>query len=102
MMTELIKCSNCRCKFINDDEHIKSDFGYNRLGERFKCCLKCREKKREQTKSYAETHKEHIQEYNKLYRAERRDCYLQKNKEYRQRQAKQHSWRRRATLYKML
>ena len=22
-----IKCSKCRCKYINDDEHIKADFG---------------------------------------------------------------------------
>ena len=40
-----IKCSSCKCKYINDDEHIKSDFGYNRLEERFKTCVKCRDKK---------------------------------------------------------
>ena len=33
-----IKCSRCKCKYTNDDEHIKSDFGYNRLEERFKTC----------------------------------------------------------------
>ena len=26
-----IKCSKCRCKYINDEEHIKADFGYTRL-----------------------------------------------------------------------
>ena len=40
-----IKCSRCTCKYINDDEHIKKDFGYNRLNERFKTCSKCRDKK---------------------------------------------------------
>ena len=40
-----IKCSKCKCKYINDDEHIKADFGYNRLNERFKTCTKCRTKK---------------------------------------------------------
>ena len=39
-----IKCSKCRCKYINDDDHIKNDFGYNRLEERFKTCVKCRER----------------------------------------------------------
>ena len=41
---EYIKCSKCRCKHINDDEHIKKDFGYNRLEQRFKTCVKCRDK----------------------------------------------------------
>ena len=39
-----IKCSRCKCKYINDNEHIKHDFGYNRLEERYKTCVKCREK----------------------------------------------------------
>ena len=39
-----IKCKGCKCKYINDDEHIKEDFGYNRLGERLKACVKCRNK----------------------------------------------------------
>ena len=39
-----IKCSRCTCKYINDDEHIRKDFGYNRLNERCKCCVKCRDK----------------------------------------------------------
>ena len=37
-----IKCSKCRCKYINDVEHIKTDLGYNRLNEKFKTCVKCR------------------------------------------------------------
>ena len=40
-----IKCSKCKCKYINDDEHIKKDFGYNRLNERYKTCVKCRTKR---------------------------------------------------------
>ena len=39
-----IKCSKCKCKYMNDDKHIKNDFGYNRLEERFKTCTKCRTK----------------------------------------------------------
>ncbi len=41
-----IKCSKCKCKYINDDEHIKKDFGYNRMNERYKTCVKCRTKTR--------------------------------------------------------
>ena len=39
-----IKCKGCKCKYINDEEHIKEDFGYNRLGEQLKSCVKCRTK----------------------------------------------------------
>ena len=39
-----IKCLRCKCKYLNDDEHIKTGFGHNRLNERFKTCNKCREK----------------------------------------------------------
>ena len=41
-----IKCSKCKCKYINDDNHIQTDFGFNRLNERFKTCTKCRSKTR--------------------------------------------------------
>ena len=37
-----IHCSTCKKKFINDYDHIKVDFGYNRLNIRFKCCVQCR------------------------------------------------------------
>ena len=35
-------CPRCHMKFSNDDEHIKIDFGYNRLDIRCKTCVKCR------------------------------------------------------------
>ena len=41
---KMIKCSMCKCKYINDDEHVKVDFGYNRLNERFNTCVKCCDK----------------------------------------------------------
>ena len=42
---KFVKCSKCKCKYINDDdEHIKHDLGYNKLNERFKCFVKCRDK----------------------------------------------------------
>ena len=35
-----IKCKGCKCKHINVDEHIKQDFGYKRLCEKLKSCVK--------------------------------------------------------------
>ena len=56
--SKYIKCSKCWCKYINDDEHIKQDFGYNRLEERFKTCVKCREtRKKEVSERMKEYHK---------------------------------------------
>ena len=40
-----IKCKGCGCKYINDGEHIKQSFWYNRLGENIKSCVKCRNNK---------------------------------------------------------
>ena len=37
-----IKCKGCKCKYINDEEHVKHDFGYNILGETLKTCVNYR------------------------------------------------------------
>jgi len=37
---------------MNNDEHIVNHFGYNRLGERFKCCFKCRERSSKASDEY--------------------------------------------------
>ena len=37
-----IKCARCKKKFINNDNDIKTNFGYNRLNEKYKTCIKCR------------------------------------------------------------
>ena len=37
-----IKCARCRKKYINKDHDIKINFGYNRLNERYKTCVTCR------------------------------------------------------------
>ena len=73
-----IKCSKCRCKYINDDEHIKKDFGYNRLEERFKTCVKCRTYSRQQNKEYRQEHQAEITENTRDYRKQ----YYQHNKEH--------------------
>ena len=68
-----IKCSKCRCKYINDTEHIKNDFGYNRLNERYKTCVTCRDKRHAYLKTeageasiqlYRNNHRDDINKYN--------------------------------------
>ena len=49
-----IKCSKCRCKYINDDDHIKTDFGHNRLNERYKTCVACRGRTQKYNAEYRE------------------------------------------------
>ena len=48
-MIEYVKCSRCHKQFINDDEHIKTDFGYNTLNIRYKNCVQCGTCTREET-----------------------------------------------------
>ena len=70
IIEKYIKCSRCKCKYINDNEHIKHDFGYNRLEERYKTCVKCRERNTTQDKAQynRETkHKSIIDRYNVLF-----------------------------------
>ena len=51
-MADNIKCSVCKCKYVNDDEHIQADFGYNARNERYKTCIKCRTKKKERDEQH--------------------------------------------------
>jgi predicted phosphohydrolase len=39
---QYIYCSSCKCRYINDAEHIKNDFGFTRLEVQYKTCVKCR------------------------------------------------------------
>ena len=82
-----IKCSMCKCKSINDDEHSKADFGDNRLNERFKTWFKCRAWKKqsnehckeqisERGKEYYEQHKDKMNDKNKTYHENNKDKKL--------------------------
>ena len=75
-----ILCSDCRSKYINDEEHINTYFGYTRLEMRYKTCGKCRARQIIKNKTYHETHpeyyemhKEETKEYNKQYREKNAD-----------------------------
>ena len=63
-----IKCSKCRCKYHNNDDNIKSDFGYTRLGERYKTCIKCRKTRLDNYDKYKEYANEYGQQYYKDHR----------------------------------
>ena len=76
-----IKCSKCRCKYINEEEHIKTDFGYTRLGERFKTCITCRNKRQTVAKVYCEKNKDKIKDYQKCYRGKNKDTLKEYSKE---------------------
>ncbi len=73
-----IVCAHCRLKYINDEEHIAKDFGYNRLGKKLKTCVKCSESNRK----WKEQHKEHIKETDKIYREENKEKYKEQNEQY--------------------
>ena len=71
-----IKCSKCRCKYINDTEHIKNDFGYNRLEERYKTCAKCRDRNNEYSNSQRgiEARKKYYEIQGRTYNFEKLVC----------------------------
>ena len=71
-----IKCSSCKCKHINDAEHIEVDFGYNRLDERFKTCNKCRSKFSVycDTQHGIDTRKAYYDRKGKAYNCEKLTC----------------------------
>ena len=75
-----IKCSRCKCKYINDDDHVKTDFGYSRLNERYKTCVKCRERNNIQNQVYRENHKDEIKEREKQYKKDNREYYNELSK----------------------
>ena len=76
-INKYIKCSRCHMKFINDDEHIKNDFGYNRLNERYKQCVRCRTKRTE----YRNNNIEHARKMDKIYYENNKEQKLAYNAE---------------------
>jgi hypothetical protein len=78
--TKYIICSRCKCKYINDDEHIKTDFGYTRLNEKYKTCVKCRMYKQDNRERILEQGRE----YAKKHYKENREYHLDKAKKYKQ------------------
>jgi len=42
LVENVITCTRCHSKYHNTKESISKDFGYKRLGGRYKLCVKCR------------------------------------------------------------
>ena len=74
-----IKCSRCKCKYINDDNHNKTDFGYNRLNERYNTCVTCRERHKQYNHTYNQNHKDESKEYRKEHKEEPKTATLKTN-----------------------
>ena len=47
-----IKRKGCKCKYMKDEEHIKQDFVYNRLGEHLTSCVNCRNRAKQNRANY--------------------------------------------------
>ena len=41
-MEDIIQCSTCKKKYLNNKEQVELYFGHNRLNQPFKCCIRCR------------------------------------------------------------
>ena len=76
-----IICSKCRSKYINDEEHINKDFGYTRLEERYKTCVRCRVRNKINCKTYSEKHPEKSEKAKEHYEANK-DYLKEQNKQY--------------------
>ena len=71
-----IKCFKCKCMYHNNDESIKDNFGFKRLGERYKVCVKCRTRAKDYYKANASEICDY--QYNKYYEP----CEICNNKVY--------------------
>ena len=50
-----IRCSKCKSKYVNGEEHISKDFGYTRLEEIYKTCVRCRDRGKVNHTTYRDT-----------------------------------------------
>ena len=79
-----IICNKCRSKYINDEEHINKDFGYTRLEERYKTCVKCRARIKITNKTCSEKHPEKTEKAKEHYEAHKEEEAKEHNKQYRE------------------
>ena len=49
MTDTCIYCNGCKCKFVDNETSKNEEFGFKRLNERYKSCVKCRLRSRQQT-----------------------------------------------------
>ena len=91
-MTNQIICNRCKHKYDIHDDEIQIYFGYNKLNERFKCCVKCRTQCKLQSTQYYQNNmdkiKEYQKEYGKFYYQNNKEQIKQYKEEYRQKKNK--------------
>ena len=81
-MEDIIKCSTCKKTFLNNKEQVESHFGYNRLNERFKCCIRCRgygKKRAEREKNKASESNGELKYCHKCHTAKPMDKFVMPN-----------------------
>ena len=73
-------------KYHNNEHNIKEHFGYDRLGEPFKTCLKCREQRRksgrECAQRYYDSYRDEVLEKRRTYREQHKEELQEKSKEH--------------------
>ena len=77
-----VRCSKSRSKYINDEEHISKDFGYTRLEEMYKTCVRCRARNKVNCKTQYDKHKDELNESHKQYREEHKEERREYEKAY--------------------
>lgn len=65
-------------KYHNNNDNIKEDFGYTRLHERYKTCVKCRTIRLNNYDKY----KDRANEYSKQYNKEHKEQKISYSREY--------------------
>ena len=74
--SKYIICSKCKCKYINDEEHINKDFGYTILEEKYKTCVRRRARGKMNDKTYYDKHQKQIKQYYEDHKEERKHIFL--------------------------
>ena len=62
-----IRCSTCRSKYVNDEEHINNHLD---IQMRYKTCARCRAINKINCKTYSEKHPEKTKEYYEAHKEE--------------------------------
>ena len=84
-MAGTVKCSRCHAKYPDDDEHVRTHFGFNKSNEQFKCCIPCRSNCKARCATYYQEHKNDIAEYHTQYYQTHKNNIAEYQKQYAQR-----------------
>jgi hypothetical protein len=77
MVDGFVKCGSCKCVYKN----IITDFGFDRLGQQYHTCVKCRTKKKERRDKDVETARHYDRMYSNNRKEKREQQITQDEKE---------------------